>query len=133
MSDATATVHGDNPLCGDEVTVQVKLNDEGVVEDVAFTGNGCSICMASASMMTLKIKNRSSEDTRQFARDFMHVLTAPEEKEPRSDFGDLRLLVGVRAFPQRVKCATLAWHALDSALTQGHGTSAFSVEDSDPS
>ena len=116
MPDATITVDGDNPTCGDEVHLHLRLAEDGKIEKVSFTGSGCSICMASASMMTQKIKEKSTLEADALLHDFQGMITgAGPEPAPKS-LGDLRLLSGVRKFPQRVKCATLAWHALKQAL-----------------
>ncbi len=119
-------VHGDNPSCGDEIFLDVKFGAEGGVEDVKFTGQGCAISQASASLMTLKIKGRSRTEAEELLRAF-HDLVTIEVAEPNKQLGDLRLLQGVRKFPQRVKCAMLAWRALEQALGQG-GEASVSTE-----
>lgn len=121
MDDATGSAEGNNPLCGDEVTVFVKIKD-GVVEDVSFQGSGCAISRASASLMTQAVKGRSVEDVRWLFKGFHGWMTGSAEKAPQggagaAELGKLAVLGGVRAFPMRVKCATLAWHALNAALT----------------
>jgi nitrogen fixation NifU-like protein len=118
LPDATVTVTGDNPTCGDEIALSLKLADDRL-EKAGFTGSGCSICMASASMMTQKIKGKTREEAAALLNDFQSMITGktPENAIPK-DLGDLRLLMGVRKFPQRVKCATLGWHALRGALAQ---------------
>lgn len=127
LPDATATARGDNPSCGDEIDLAVKLSPD-TVEDVKFSGQGCAICMASASLMTLKVKGQSREDAAGMAEDFRQMLIAPEEKEVPESFGDLEVFRAVRRFPQRVKCATLAWRALEQVLTATPGES-ISTED----
>ena len=122
LPDATVTASGDNPSCGDAITLQLKLDPEqGRLADVKFNGDGCSICMASASMMTTKIKGRSREEASALREEFQKML-APDDgtaaEPPSKALGDLRLLQGVRKFPQRLKCATLAWHALRQALSE---------------
>ena len=116
LPDATVTVDGDNPTCGDEVHLHVRIGADGGVEKVSFTGSGCSICMASASMMTAKVKGRPRENAEGLLRDFHAMISAEPPPPPAKSLGELRLLAGVRKFPQRVKCATLAWHALRGAL-----------------
>ena len=111
---------GDNPSCGDEIDVFVKLAENGTIEQVQFTGQGCAISQASASLMTQRVKGLSRADVEKLIESFQKMILAPEE--PKEDdlpkmLGDLRLLKGVRKFPQRVKCATLAWQALKEALT----------------
>ena len=116
LPEATVHVHGDNPMCGDEINVHLKFGADDIVEGITFTGNGCSICMASASLMTTKVKKKSRAEAEAMMHTFQEMLTAEEEKPPTIKLGDLELLKGVRKFPLRVKCATLAWHALEEAL-----------------
>ena len=116
MPEADVHIHANNPMCGDDVTVHVKFDANQALEAVSFTGNGCSICMASASMMTQKLKKKSLEETVELMQHFHQLLTAELEPEVDPRLGDLQLLKGVRTFPLRVKCATLAWHALQEAL-----------------
>ncbi len=120
IADADCSVHGDNPSCGDEITLQVKFGEGDTISDVGFTGSGCSLCMASASLMTLKIKRRSKAEAQALWDSFHELLTAnPAPEEPDEKLGDLMVLQGVRKFPMRVKCATLPWQALRQALAQG--------------
>ena len=126
LPDATVSASGDNPSCGDQITVQLKLGEDGHLDDVKFHGDGCSICMASASMMTTKIKNKGRADAEALRHEFQamladHTGSDAEAAPPSKALGDLRLLQGVRKFPQRIKCATLAWHALRQALNEGGG------------
>jgi nitrogen fixation NifU-like protein len=114
------SVHGDNPSCGDEIDLHVKFAPDGSVEDIKFTGQGCAISQASASMMTLKLKGRTRAEAQELARAF-HDLVTTEVADPPRQLGDLRLLQGVRKFPQRVKCAMLAWRAFDQAIQEGGG------------
>jgi len=116
LPDATVTVKGDNPSCGDEVELAVKLTPD-TVETLKFTGHGCAICMASASLMTIKVKGKSREEAAAMAGAFRHMLVTPEETAVPESFGDLEVFSAVRRFPQRVKCATLAWRALEQALS----------------
>lgn len=131
LTDAQCHVHGNNPMCGDEVTLHVKFDEDGAVEAITFTGHGCSICMASASMMTLKIRGKSREDATELMRRFLGMLTSEKDTEGTKGLGDLGLLKGVRKFPLRVKCATLAWHALEEALEK-HVDSDISVDPTEP-
>ncbi|NBV86728.1 MAG: SUF system NifU family Fe-S cluster assembly protein [Verrucomicrobia bacterium] len=110
-------VDGDNPSCGDEIHLHVRFGDEGQVEDVKFTGVGCAISQASASLMTLKLKGKSRLESQAMLEAFTDVVTAGTQEPPKM-LGDLRLLSGVRNFPQRVKCAMLAWRAFEQALLQ---------------
>lgn len=114
-------VHGDNPSCGDEIDMFVKLND-GKIEDIKFSGSGCAISQASASMMTQKIKGKSRDQATKMAGVFRGIVTG-QERQPAEEeaLGELVLLEGVQHFPQRVKCAMLAWRALEQALANGQG------------
>lgn len=106
---------GHNPLCGDRVTVYVRM-DEGRVAEVAFTGNGCAISKASASLMTEAVQGKSAADVRLLFATFHDAVTGQREVADDS-LGKLAVLTGVRDYPSRVKCATLAWHALDNAIS----------------
>ncbi len=131
LPGASTHVHGDNPMCGDEITVHLKLGDSGLVEDVSFTGSGCSICMASASLMTLKVKNKPAADSVRLTNKFTSLLTdpaAPLDPANLSEQGDLQALLGVRKFPLRVKCATLPWHALKQGLEHPGAPSDLTVD-----
>lgn len=116
LPDADRHVHGDNPLCGDEVTVHVKFGQRDDIENITFTGNACSICMASASLMTQKVKRHTRAEADALWQGFHDMLTAQPEPPVNESLGDLLALQGVRKFPMRVKCATLPWQALKEAL-----------------
>jgi nitrogen fixation NifU-like protein len=116
LAQPSAKVDGYNPLCGDEVEVEL-LFDDDVIEDVAFKGRGCSISQASSSMMTDAIKGRSKADAQALVTAFKRMMTDPEETPP-AELGDLEAFQGVAKFPVRVKCATLAWNALEQGLQQ---------------
>ena len=107
-------MHGDNPSCGDEIDLHVKFGADGNVEEIKFTGQGCAISQASASMMTMKLKGQSRAEAQELAQAFQALVTT-EVDDPPKQLGDLRLLQGVRRFPQRVKCAMLAWRAFEQA------------------
>ena len=107
-------VEGFNPLCGDRLTVYVRV-DGGVLTDVSFQGSGCAISKASASMMTEAVKGKTIEDAQALWNEFQRMITGPPE-EPAVLLGKLTALAGVRQFPVRVKCASLPWHALQAAL-----------------
>ena len=115
--DANREAKGDNPLCGDKVTIYLKLSPEHRIEDVAFQGRGCAISTASASLMTESVKGRTVAEVEALFRDVHAMLT---DTAPERDFGKLAALTGVREFPARVKCATLAWHTLHNALAGVH-------------
>jgi nitrogen fixation protein NifU and related proteins len=117
------SAHGLNPQCGDEFRVHLKIED-GVIQDVGFEGGGCAISTASASMMTESVKGKSVADVEALFNRVHDVLTREGEGvEGRHDLlGKLAVLVGVKEYPLRVKCATLAWHTLHAALTGHHAT-----------
>jgi nitrogen fixation NifU-like protein len=117
LADATADAEGVNPLCGDRVHVYV-AEDAGTITDVGFTGEGCAISKASASLMTQAVKGRSRADTDRLFEDF-HALITGRAGEDARDLGKLAAFAGVAEFPVRVKCASLAWHTLKAALTGG--------------
>ena len=128
LPDAVVRVHGDNPACGDEIHLAVKFNGNGGLEEIKFTGHGCAISQASASLMTMKLKGKSREETMSILRAFHDLVTTEANNAPK-DLGDLRVMRGVRKFPQRVKCAMLAWRALEQALQQTSGESTVSTEE----
>ncbi len=108
--------HGDNPSCGDEIDVWVRLSDDNCIEDLKFTGQGCAISQASASMMTQKIKGKSQDQATAIREDFRRLVMGDGTPADEDSLGELILLEGVQKFPQRVKCAMLAWRALEQAL-----------------
>ena len=111
---------GNNPLCGDNVHVYIKLNDQRKVEDISFEGSGCAISMASASIMTDLIKGKSDNEAKEIIEDFLGMIKEnPELKNKilkEDDKTKLMCLSGVKQYPMRVKCATLSWHTLVSAM-----------------
>ena len=113
---------GNNPLCGDNVHVYLKLNDQRKVEDISFEGSGCAISMASASIMTDLIKGKSDNEAKEIIEDFLGMIKEnPELKNKilkEDDKTKLMCLSGVKQYPMRVKRATLSWHTLTSALDQ---------------
>ncbi len=110
--------HGFNPLCNDEVAVHLKVED-GVIAEIGFEGAGCAVSMASASMMTEAVKGRTVEEVNRLF-DRVHALLAEDGRV--EGVGKLRVLEGVKAFPMRVKCATLPWHTLKAAIENQPGT-----------
>ncbi|HEU5180803.1 MAG TPA: SUF system NifU family Fe-S cluster assembly protein [Candidatus Polarisedimenticolia bacterium] len=113
---AARRVEGFNPLCGDRVTLYLSVEND-MVKDAAFEGSGCAIATASASMMTEKVKGKTVGEALALFDRFHELLTgAPKASANGSDLGKLEVFSGVREFPIRVKCATLAWHALKAAL-----------------
>ncbi len=116
ITEGAVHVHGDNPSCGDEIDLYVKFGADGKVEDIKFSGQGCAISQASASMMTLKVKGRPQGDVENLSRDFRTVVTGEGTIKNEDALGELQLLEGVQHFPQRVKCAMLGWRALEQAI-----------------
>jgi nitrogen fixation NifU-like protein len=121
IADATHRAEGYNPLCGDRLTLYMKV-DGDVITDVAFEGAGCAISKASASMMTDVLKGRSLGEARALFDRFHRMVTAPPEATVE-DLGKLSALAGVREFPIRIKCASLAWHTFKAALEHEQRTS----------
>ena len=109
-------VHGDNPTCGDEIDVFVKFGDDGRIEDIKFSGQGCAISQASASMMTVKVKGAARAKAEALMADFRRTVTGEGAVQDEEALGELALLEGVQKFPQRVKCAMLGWRALEQAI-----------------
>ena len=117
LDDANREADGHNPLCGDELTLYARVGDEGRVEEVTFQGTGCAISKASASLMTDFVKGKTLEEVQNDFDRFHQLVTSPPGVEPDTDgLGKLAVFSGVREYPVRVKCATLAWHALQEAL-----------------
>lgn len=115
IEQASHRAEGFNPLCGDRVTVYLNIQD-GVIQDLAFQGSGCAISTASASLMTDALKGKPIAEVESLFQDFHNAVTGNGDF-PRG-LGKLAVLAGVRDYPSRVKCATLAWHALRAALEQ---------------
>ena len=115
LEDANQTSEGYNPLCGDQITLSLKVVD-GVIDDVGFQGSGCAISRASASMMTQSIKGQSVEHAGQIFDAFHHMITEPDGEIDLDILGDLETLSGVNEYPTRIKCAILAWHIMKAAL-----------------
>ena len=118
MEDATNSAEGHNPLCGDQLTVYLDL-ENGSVEDVSFEGSGCAISKASASMMTQAVKGKSKEQAEELFKEFHSMVTGElDEENTENHLGNLRIFAGVRDFPVRVKCASLPWHTMHAALNK---------------
>lgn len=115
MENPDGFAHGNNPLCGDQIDIYLKIV-EGVVQDVSFDGQGCAICTASASMMTLALKGKTEAEAEALFETFHHTLTEDEPPAEDVPLGKLKVLAGVKDYPVRVKCATLAWHTFHAAL-----------------
>jgi nitrogen fixation protein NifU and related proteins len=114
LPEANRRANGFNPLCGDKVTIYVRV-DHGVIRDVRFEGQGCAISTASASLLTESLKGKTEAEAEKLFHGFHEMVTADAEHS-HPDLGKLEVLAGVREFPARVKCATLAWHTLQAAL-----------------
>ncbi|MAE69861.1 MAG: SUF system NifU family Fe-S cluster assembly protein [Gemmatimonadetes bacterium] len=114
MDDCTFSADGFNPLCGDRITVFVKM-EEDKIADIRFVGDGCAISMASASMMTEAIKGKEEQEAEALFESF-HALVAGDGLADEAEVGKLQVFGGVRDYPLRVKCATLTWHTLRAAL-----------------
>ncbi|MDE2802642.1 MAG: SUF system NifU family Fe-S cluster assembly protein [Chloroflexota bacterium] len=116
MEDASSTADGYNPLCGDQVSVFLKVED-GVIADVSFQGVGCAISQSSASMMTQNVKGKTVEEAEALFETFHGMVTRDPGTEVDSEsLGELEALAGVCAFPNRIKCASLAWHTMAASL-----------------
>lgn len=117
IEHASHEADGHNPLCGDQLTLYAQVAEDGTLEDVAFQGSGCAISKASASLMTDYVKGKSLEEIdADFERFHELVTSSPSEEANIDGLGKLAVFAGVREYPMRVKCATLAWHALKAAL-----------------
>jgi nitrogen fixation protein NifU and related proteins len=127
LSNADVLVHGDNPACGDEIHLGVHFSPDGKLEEIKFSGQGCAISQASASMMTMKLKGKTRSEAAELSRSF-HDLVTTDNASASKQLGDLQLLQGVRKFPQRVKCAMLAWRAVEQALAETSGEATVSTE-----
>lgn len=120
LESATHKGQGYNPLCGDRVTVYLHVDGAGHIDDVSFEGRGCAISQASASLMTEMIKGRSVDEVEELMGGFLHLVKGEETNGLAPDDRErLDVMAGVSAFPMRVKCATLAWHTMKSALGGG--------------
>jgi nitrogen fixation protein NifU and related proteins len=119
MADANADAEGYNPLCGDRLRVWVRLGADDVVEDVSFEGIGCAISQASASLMTTTVKGRTRTEALELFTRFHDLVAGDGGPAAAPGLGKLTVFAGVREYPSRVKCASLAWHALRSALSSG--------------
>lgn len=116
LPSANRDAEGYNPLCGDKVKLHLQVED-GVIRDAHFEGSGCAISTASASLMTEVLKGKDEEEAMRLMEEFQRLVTGASEPE---GLGKLEALAGVREFPSRVKCATLAWHTMQAALENRH-------------
>jgi len=116
LDGPTTHAHHENPSCGDQLDLQVAIDEHQRISQIKFHGRGCAISQSSASMMTELVKGKTVTKARDAIASFVHMLTG--EGTTKVDLGDLKALAGVKQFPVRVKCATLAWKALESCLEQ---------------
>jgi nitrogen fixation NifU-like protein len=122
LASANHVAEGHNPLCGDRVKIYLAVDSSGRIADVSFEGRGCAISVASASLMTELLKGRSVADAERLMGGFLHLVKGEEAADLGNDDKEtLEVMAGVSAFPMRVKCATLAWHAMKAAL-EGEGS-----------
>lgn len=120
IAHATSEAKGFNPLCGDKLTVYLLIG-QGVIEDISFVGCGCAISQASASLMTDALQGKTVSEAHELFEHF-HQMVTSDDDIPSLSLDKLTVLAGVRTFPARVKCATLAWHTLEAALKKEHTT-----------
>jgi len=120
LANATNTAEGHNPLCGDRVKINLIVDENDRISDITFEGRGCAISQASASMMTDMVKGRTVAEARKLMGGFLHLVKGEDAGAlAAEDRERLDVMAGVSAFPMRVKCATLAWHTMKSALEGG--------------
>lgn len=115
LDENTVTIDMNNPTCGDRIHLTLKLND-GIVEDAKFDGEGCSISMSSASMMTQIVKGKKLDEALELAEIFSKMMLGEDFNDEKYDLGDVEALQGVAKFPARIKCATLAWKAMEKGV-----------------
>ncbi len=118
LENPDRTLEGFNPLCGDRLTLYLKM-DNNHIDDISFDGSGCAISVASASLMTDAMKGKTSEEAEDIFNNFHELVTTDGSDANSDNLGKLAALAGVRKYPTRVKCATLCWHTLRSALEGG--------------
>lgn len=115
LEDGALTINMNNPTCGDRIQLHLKVED-GKIESAKFDGEGCSISLASASMMTQAVKGKSVEDAVKLAKIFYDMMLGNDYDDESFDLGDIEALQGVSKFPARIKCATLAWKAMEQGV-----------------
>ncbi|HJH11414.1 MAG TPA: SUF system NifU family Fe-S cluster assembly protein [Metalysinibacillus jejuensis] len=118
IEDGALTVDMNNPTCGDRIHLTLQVED-GIVKDAKFDGEGCSISMSSASMMTQLIKDKKVEEALELADIFSKMMLGEDFDDEKYDLGDVEALQGVAKFPARIKCATLAWKAMEKGVKEG--------------
>ncbi|MFC4387128.1 Fe-S cluster assembly sulfur transfer protein SufU [Gracilibacillus marinus] len=117
LADDTITIDMNNPTCGDRIELHLQIEND-IVKDAKFEGEGCSISMSSASMMTQAIKGKNVDDAVKMSSIFSNMMLGEELDEVEMDLGDIEALQGVSKFPARIKCATLAWKAMEKAVAE---------------
>ncbi len=115
MENANRTVEGFNPLCGDRLTLYLNVQSD-IIEDASFQGSGCAISTASVSLMTEMVKGMTEQEAQNMFKIFQKITTGKDDDVKLEELGKLQVLAGVKDYPARVKCATLAWHTLDAAI-----------------
>ena len=134
LENADVLVHGDNPSCGDEIHLAIHFGPNDTLNEIKFSGQGCAISQASASMMTMKLKGKTRDEASALGNAFKELVTSSASSSSATSssaspkLGDLQLLAGVRKFPQRVKCAMLPWRAVEQALAANRGETTVSTE-----
>ncbi len=124
LPSGTHSCDGKNPLCGDELTIYLNINDNGIIDDICFQGSGCAISKSSTSMMTTSLKGKSVDEARAMFEEFHKMILGEFDPETQEHhLGKLTIFMGVREFPSRTKCATLSWHTLVCALDKKQETS----------
>jgi nitrogen fixation NifU-like protein len=116
VEDANAYSLGKNPLCGDQYAIYARMGEDGAIQEIGFQGDGCAISKASASLMTNAVKGKNRDEALQMKDEFTRLLTGQLDEAQPHHLGRLTILSGVKEYPVRVKCATLAWHTLAAAL-----------------
>ncbi len=116
MKNANRVVDGYNPLCGDRLTLYLSIDDDDMIKDASFQGEGCAISTASVSLMTEMIKGKTIEQAEQLFEQFHSITTSHDDEIKLEELGKLAVLAGVREYPSRVKCATLPWHTMNAAV-----------------
>src|SRR6185369_8020713 len=116
LAGANHHAEGFNPLCGDKISLDLKMDEGGVIQDLRFRGSGCAISKASASMMTVALKGKKVVEAEKMFREFHDMVTSKEDGPAAKSLGKLKVFAGVRQYPARVKCASLAWHTMEAAL-----------------
>lgn len=117
IDDYTCSLEGFNPLCGDKITLYLKVDKDGIIDKASFQGHGCAISQASSSMMLEAITRMNKKEALELFKHFRAMCLSQEYD--KNLLGKLHLLEGVKAFPSRIKCATLAWHTLEGCLHNG--------------